>query len=149
MATLAPSLGETIVDIGCGTGQTVIQLADRVGSSGRVLGVDISPLVLRVARDRASHLGNVSHVEGDATTLELAVGSADASSRGFGVMASAGVAFSDFHRLFRDNGRIAFVCWRSLAENGLGFPPLSASGLEYIRGPTLFSFGKPENVRLH
>lgn len=47
---LSPHPGEFILDIGCGTGETVIQLADAVGPSGRVVGVDISLLVLEEAR---------------------------------------------------------------------------------------------------
>src|SRR5204863_9131147 len=46
--------GERVVDVGCGCGQTLLQLAERVGPSGQVLGVDISPPMLAVARDRVA-----------------------------------------------------------------------------------------------
>ena len=47
---LAPAEGQTVLDIGCGAGQTILQLMDRVGPAGRVIGVDLAPRVLAVAR---------------------------------------------------------------------------------------------------
>ena len=49
---LAPVKGEHIIDIGCGCGQTSLDLATRVGPEGRVVGVDISTPMLDVARRR-------------------------------------------------------------------------------------------------
>src|SRR5262249_45716047 len=54
MDALDPQLGQTIVHIGCGAGQTTQQLANRVGSLGRAIGVDIAPRVLDVARSRTA-----------------------------------------------------------------------------------------------
>src|SRR5277367_1041625 len=50
----APRRGETVIDIGCGCGDTSIELARRVGSAGTVLGVDVSKPMLEVARSRAA-----------------------------------------------------------------------------------------------
>jgi SAM-dependent methyltransferase len=142
---LSPRPGETIVDIGCGTGQTVLQLADLVGPEGRVIGVDIAPLLLDLARERASGFGNVSFIEGDAAVLDLAGESIDAVFSRFGVMAfpDAAAAFSNFHRMLKPSGRLAFVCWRSLEENELDLLPLRAAGLEHLLDPTPFSFADP------
>jgi len=52
MAGLAPSRGQAVLDVGCGAGQTILQLAERVGETGRVVGVDVAPRVLDVARAR-------------------------------------------------------------------------------------------------
>ena len=46
--------GERILDVGCGCGQTLLQLADLTGPSGHVLGVDISPPMLGRARERVA-----------------------------------------------------------------------------------------------
>ena len=47
-----PTVGEAVLDIGCGCGATVLELAGRVGADGSVLGVDISAPMLGRARER-------------------------------------------------------------------------------------------------
>jgi SAM-dependent methyltransferase len=149
MEALAPRSGEVIVDVGCGAGQTVLQLADRVGPEGRVIGVDIAPLLLGVARLRAEGLSQVSFIEGDAVGLDLSGASIDAFFSRFGVMAflDPSAAFSNFRRMLKPTGRLAFVCWRSLEENELDLLPLRAAGLEHLLDPTPFSFEDPRYVR--
>jgi hypothetical protein len=61
--------------------------------------------------------------------------------------ADPAAAFSNFHRMMKPSGRIAFVCWRSLAENELDFLPLAAAGLESLVDRTPFSFEDPGDVR--
>jgi len=46
--------GERVIDVGCGCGATSISLARQVGSTGRVLGIDVSRPMLEVARRRAA-----------------------------------------------------------------------------------------------
>jgi SAM-dependent methyltransferase len=146
---LAPKPAEVIVDIGCGAGQTVLQLAQIVGPGGQVIGVDIAPLLLTVARQRAEGLSQVSFIECDALRLDLPKASVDGFFSRFGVMAFADpvAAFANFHRIMRPSGRLAFVCWRSLIENELDLLPLRAAGLEAMLDPTPFSFAKPDYVR--
>src|SRR5262249_28659919 len=50
MARAKIEQGSRIVDVGCGCGQTALQLASRVGPRGRVLAVDISGVMLASAR---------------------------------------------------------------------------------------------------
>jgi len=149
MEALAPRSGEVIIDVGCGAGQTVLQLAHRVGPEGRVIGVDIAPLLLGVARLRAEGLSQVSFIEGDAVGLDLSGASIDAFFSRFGVMAFPDpvAAFSNFRRMLKPTGRLAFVCWRSLEENELDLLPLRAAGLEHLLDPTPFSFEDPRYVR--
>ncbi|MBI3795388.1 MAG: methyltransferase domain-containing protein, partial [Deltaproteobacteria bacterium] len=49
--------GEQVLDVGCGCGQTALELAQRVGSSGSVMGIDISQPMLARARERQQELG--------------------------------------------------------------------------------------------
>src|SRR5262245_26569102 len=62
MDAVGVDIGERVLDVGCGTGQTSIELARRVGPSGRVIGADISAPMLARARERA-RAGGVGHVE--------------------------------------------------------------------------------------
>jgi len=127
----------------------VLQLADRVGPEGQVIGVDIAPLLLRVARLRAGGLSQARFIEGDAVGLDLAGASIDAFFSRFGVMAfpDPAAAFSNFRRMLKPTGRLAFVCWRSLDENELDLLPLRAAGLEHLLDPTPFSFADPHYLR--
>jgi ubiquinone/menaquinone biosynthesis C-methylase UbiE len=66
--------GENVLEIGFGTGQAVIQLAQSVGETGRVSGVDISEGMKKVAAARVDRAGLVERVvlqRGDATTLNF------------------------------------------------------------------------------
>ncbi|NIA72217.1 methyltransferase domain-containing protein, partial [Pelagibius litoralis] len=59
-------LGDGVLDVGCGAGQTLLQLAERVGTGGRVIGVDVAPLLLEIAKRRIGSLGQVGLIEADA-----------------------------------------------------------------------------------
>ncbi|MCS4505135.1 methyltransferase domain-containing protein [Arhodomonas aquaeolei] len=64
---LALAPGDTVVDLGCGTGRNLPRLARAVGPAGRIIGVDVSAGMLERARRRADALGldNVSLVQAD------------------------------------------------------------------------------------
>ena len=146
---LSAQIGESILDVGCGAGQSVLQLADQVGPGGRVTGVDIAPTLLEVARCRAKGRSQVDLIECDALKLSLPERSIDCVFSRFGVMAFRDpvAAFSNFRRMMRPSGRLAFGCWRSLDENELDLLPLRAAGLEDWGDLTPFSFADPDYVR--
>ena len=141
--------GETVLDIGCGAGETLLQLAERVGAEGQVIGVDVAPLLLEVATRRTEALRRVRLVEADAQLLDLPSASADAVFSRFGVMAFGDpvAAFANFHRILKPGGALAFCCWRSFGENELDRFPLLSSGFEAPADDTPFSFADPEHVR--
>lgn len=148
MAELNVLPGETVFDIGCGTGQTLLQLADRVGEDGRIYGIDISRPLLNVAETRVSHLKSIQLIEGDAARLDLPDG-ADAVFSRFGVMAFDDpiAAFSNFRRSLKPGGRLGFCCWRELRDNELDRLPLIAAGFAGAADETPFSFSDPDHVR--
>lgn len=129
--------GQTVLDIGCGAGQTLIQLADRVGSAGRVIGIDIAPHVLSLARIRTQDRPRILVLQADAAQLPIPEQSLDALYSRFGVMffAQPVQAFCNLRRALRPNGRIAFVCWRGTLENELDAAPLEAAGLASDESP--------------
>jgi len=148
MDALNVVLGETVVDVGCRTGHTLLQLAERVGEQGRIYGVDISGPLLTVAAKRSSHLKSVQLIESDAATLDLP-DKADAVFSRFGIMSfyDPVAAFSNFHRLLKPHGRLRFCCWRALQDNELDRFPLAATGFADAADQTPFSFSDPEHIR--
>ena len=70
--------GDTVVDLGCGTGVNLPVLARAVGESGRVIGVDLSPGMLERARRRATRhgLAQVTLVQADVRGFDLPAGTA-------------------------------------------------------------------------
>jgi SAM-dependent methyltransferase len=65
--------GMRVLDIGCGVGDVSMLLAELVGPDGAVIGVDMNPAVLELARARTAEVGldNVSYVEAELTDLRL------------------------------------------------------------------------------
>jgi demethylmenaquinone methyltransferase/2-methoxy-6-polyprenyl-1,4-benzoquinol methylase len=76
---LAP--GEHVLDVGCGTGLSFGPLVERVGANGRVVGVEVSPEMAQLARERIARERWLSvYVElGDITAVDLGSGVFDAA----------------------------------------------------------------------
>ena len=122
--------GERVIDIGCGCGDTSMELARAVGTQGTVLGVDVSHPMLEVARGRAQREGHghLGFLEADASRVELPAGQDLLYSR-FGVMffEQPDAAFVQLHKALRPGGRLAFVCWRAPRDNPWAMAPLMAA----------------------
>ena len=118
---LAPLPGERVLDVGCGTGRLSAVLATRVGHKGAVVGLDLSQLLIDVARDRAENAGlsNVTFVAGDAQVDAVPGGPFDAATSQFGVMFfdHPRAAFSNLGGQVTEGGRLAFVTWQRVEEN--------------------------------
>jgi len=74
--------GARVIDVGCGTGVLLPALAELVGSTGKVVGLDYAPDLLVKARDRVREAGFedvVELVNGDAAHLDFESGSFDAA----------------------------------------------------------------------
>jgi SAM-dependent methyltransferase len=156
---LAPATGEHVLDVGCGCATTTLELARRVGPSGKVTAVDISQPMLEIARRSAQEcrLDNVSFVQADAQTYPFDAGSYDAIFSRFGVMffIDPVAAFKNLLAALKPgSGRLAFVCWRKLAENEWMATPLSAA-MEHLppqprpdpHAPGPFAFADAERLK--
>jgi SAM-dependent methyltransferase len=141
--------GDIVLDIGCGTGQTLLQLAEQVGTEGQVIGVDVAPLLLEIAKRRTEPLSQVRLIQADAQSLDLPAQSTDAVFSRFGVMTfnDPVAAFANFRRILRPSGALAFSCWRSLQDNELDHLPLSAARVQWTVDESPFSFADPEYIR--
>jgi SAM-dependent methyltransferase len=106
--------GAHVIDIGCGSGGTTLELARRVGPSGRVVGLDISAPLLARARERAQRDAPVSFVEADATLYRFVPADADLLFSRFGVMFFADPvrAFANIRKGLKPGARLCFACWR-------------------------------------
>lgn len=113
--------GESVLEIGCGTGAATVPFAQAVGEHGRVVGVDISEPMLAGARKRIaeSGLGNVSLIEADAQFHPFEPDRFDLITSRFGVMffADPVAAFRNVLPAARPGGRLCFACWAPLEEN--------------------------------
>lgn len=121
--------GEEVLDIGCGGGVTSVALAQAVGSSGHVLGADISEVILKVARERYAGVANLEFKTADAEVFPFEPQRFDVITSRFGVMffADPQAAFSNIHRAGKSGSRMVFMCWRTLKENPwMGAPAAAA-----------------------
>src|SRR3954452_17611460 len=121
--------GERIIDIGCGCGTTSVSLAQKVGSSGHVLGIDISAPMLARARQIAPAGLPLHFALADATVYPFQPESFDLLVSRFGVMffADPALSFANLRRALRPSGRLAFACWREPRENPFFMAPLAAA----------------------
>jgi len=118
MRRAAPMPGECVVDLGCGCGGSSLLLADRVGPSGSVLGIDVSAPMLAHARQRGQSRPNITWCEADAAQYAFA-GDADLLHSRLGAMffADPPAAFRHLRTALRPGGRLCLVAWRAPAQN--------------------------------
>jgi SAM-dependent methyltransferase len=125
----APKPGESVLDIGCGCGTTTFTFAQYVGREGSVAGVDISGPMLAVAQARAgASQADIPFIEADASTYDFQPVFDLVASR-FGVMffEDPSAAFCNIRKALAPKGRLAFVCWRAMEENGWAATPIKAA----------------------
>lgn len=143
---LAPDPGETVVELGCGTGANHGHVRERVGPAGRYVGVDFSPGVLAVAREREPE---GSFVRADATRPPVRDGAVDACCAAFvsGMLPDPAAAVRTWADLIGPGGRLALLDLARTTRPGLralnpgfrlfvraGSPPGTATSL--VESPT-------------
>ncbi len=118
LSQLGAAPDESILDVGCGTGTTLLRIARAVGSSGHVTGLDVSAPMLRRARERTAALPHVRLVQGDAAHVELPR-RFDALFSRFGVMFFHDplAAFTRLRSALEPGGRLTFLCWQPIERN--------------------------------
>lgn len=152
---VAARAGERVLDVGCGGGITSAALARAVGERGHVTGLDVSKVILDVARARYASLPNLEFLLADAGTHAFAPASVELLTSRFGVMffPDPHAAFANLRRALAPAARLCFLCWRRLDENpwmGLAaaaaFTVLPPPPRPEPGAPGPFSFAKRERV---
>jgi SAM-dependent methyltransferase len=118
--TLPVREGDRVLDVGCGFGDTAIKLAQRVGATGEVVGVDCCDAFLDYARRdaKARGLSNLRFIRGDAETA-LPTAEFDFVFARFGTMffANPVAGLRNMRRALRPGGRMVHIVWRDRADN--------------------------------
>lgn len=111
---------DTVLDIGCGTGQTTRDAA-RLASAGSAVGVDLSSAMLDVARARAEQAGlaNVSFLHADAQVHSFEPATFDVAISRTGTMffGDPAAAYANIAAALRPGGRVAHAVWQDRSEN--------------------------------
>src|SRR6185503_14725393 len=109
--------GQRALDVGAGCGDTTLELACRVGPSGRVHAVDLSDPMLACARERAASAGiaNATFQVCDVQQDRIEGAPHDVAVSRFGVMFfdDPVTAFSRLRGALRTSARFAACTWRS------------------------------------
>jgi SAM-dependent methyltransferase len=113
--------GDKVLDIGCGFGETALEIAQIVGPSGEVLGIDCTDAFLDIANQERDEAGvnNVRFEVGDAQVCDLPESYFDVAYSRFGVMffQSAVRALRNANRALKPGGKVCLIVWRTLADN--------------------------------
>ncbi|WP_299619222.1 class I SAM-dependent methyltransferase [Pelagibius sp.] len=129
--------GERVLDVGCGFGDTAIQLARRVGPQGAVTGIDCCDAFLEFGRKDAAAAGlsNVTFIEGDVQSHAFEPVHDFVFSR-FGTMffENPVVGLRNMRTALKPGGLMTMIVWRSIDDNPwLGLPKQVV--LEYLPQP--------------
>lgn len=140
--------GDEVLDVGCGHGNTTLAAA-RAGAK-RVVGLDLTPELLAVARQRSAAQGlDVDWQEGDAEDLPFADGSFDVVTSTLAVIFAPHPeqAAGELARVCRRGGRIALTAWTNDSWSGAVAGSLS----EFLPPPPAdapdhLTWGDPDHV---
>jgi SAM-dependent methyltransferase len=154
---LEPQPGQTILEVGAGTGDLGLQVAERMGARGRVISTDFAPEMVEVARrqSKARGLANVEHRVLDAEEMDLPDDAVDGvvSRWSYMLMADPAAAFRETRRVLRPAGRLAFAVWGTADKN----PWQAVPGMTLVQrghmpapvpgAPGIFALGEPGRIR--
>jgi ubiquinone/menaquinone biosynthesis C-methylase UbiE len=108
--------GERVLDIACGTGVVTRAAAKRVGPTGRIVGIDLNPGMIAVARSLPAPIGaSIEWLERSALDLQLEDASFDVvlCQQGLQFFPDKTVALQEMRRVLDRGGRLALSVWTS------------------------------------
>jgi ubiquinone/menaquinone biosynthesis C-methylase UbiE len=114
--------GNSVLDVGCGTGRLAIEVSKMVGEAGLVVGIDPSPHRIKIARERGSHHANIKFMVGVGEDL--------------GAFANASfhhVYYSSVFHWISDKGKALEEAFRVLEPGGsIGITTPSPDGISQV-----------------
>ena len=143
--------GEHVRDLACGTGIVTRYLIDRVGPTGRVVGLDVNASMLAAARTAVPHAA-IEWLEGSAMSMPLPDAAFDAvvCEQGFQFFPDKLAALHEMRRVLVPGGHLAMAVWRSV-EHAPGFRVLEEALARRIGAAQAalppFSLGDAEAIR--
>eukprot|EP00929_Paragymnodinium_shiwhaense_P045947 TRINITY_DN23418_c0_g1_i1.p1 TRINITY_DN23418_c0_g1~~TRINITY_DN23418_c0_g1_i1.p1 ORF type:complete len:322 (+),score=49.16 TRINITY_DN23418_c0_g1_i1:146-967(+) len=115
--------GESVLDVGCGPGQLLVELAEAVGTTGKVVGLDNSKEMLSLAQQRVQDIGQISLQEGGATALSFPDHSFDVVvfAQVLCYVGDVPAALAEVRRVLRPTGRVVILDtdWKGFVLNAL------------------------------
>lgn len=107
--------GDRVLDVCCGTGASAIPAAEKVGTTGSVLGVDLAEGLLELGRKKAQQkgLGNIEFQCGDFNQLAFPDDSFDTIVCVFGIffLPDMEASIAELWRMLRPGGQLAITSW--------------------------------------
>ena len=156
---LPVKVGDRVLDVGCGFGDTAIKLAHQVGPTGEVVGVDCCDAFLEYAENdaKARSVENVRFARADAE-IELPTEQFDFVFARFGTMffANPVAGLRNMRKALKPGGKMVHIVWRNRADNPwlsmakdvvLDFLPQPGDDAQTC-GPGPFSMSNEETVSL-
>jgi arsenite methyltransferase len=132
--TAAIKPGETVIDLGSGAGNDVFIAQRLVGTTGRVIGIDMTQAMIELAQQNACKLGydNVEFRLGDIEQMPIDDNTADVvvSNCVINLVPDKLKAFQEIHRVLKPGGRFAVS---DIVVNGK-LPPTLQSAAEMYAG---------------
>ena len=154
---LAPTPGQTLLELAAGAGDTGFEAAAQLGGEGRLISTDFSPAMVDVARRRGAELGvgGVEYRVLDATDMDLEDDSVDGvvCRMGYMLMSDPQRALAETRRVLRPGGRVVLGVWGPPERN----PFFTSVALPVIRAghlpppdpaqPGIFHMAPPGRVQ--
>ncbi len=105
--------GMTILDLCCGTGDWTFDLSKAVGDNGKVIGLDFSENMLKVAEDKLTKkaIGNIEFIQGNAMSIPFEKEMFDVVTIGYGLRNTPDylTVLREIHRVLKPGGRVVCI----------------------------------------
>jgi SAM-dependent methyltransferase len=148
----APGPGERVLDVACGTGAVARQVAPMVGAAGTVVGLDVSPAMLGVARSLPAPSGPaIAWREGSAVALPFPDAAFDLvlCQQGLQFFADRLAAVREMRRVLAPGGRVVLSVSRGVEHQPV-YAALNEAMARHLGSPAMaapFALGDAEELR--